>query len=187
MSVASVCIYVFRLFVFQVIKCKQHEWIIKLSVFMNTRIALTHTSHTDAQPNGTALCHCLRAHWYGVRGNSIQKKTTETKWKLGLMPNISAICWAFGAFTNSFQFEYFMVGLALTKRLQYAHLFVQFYGRNARPEEFGFILGDYIVYTLFSISLHTAYDKLQQRLERFSDSKISLRACHWLTIVVCGI
>lgn len=50
------------------------------------------------------------------------------------------------------------MGLALTKQLQYAieygHLFAQFYGRNAKPTEFGFIVGDYIVYRLFSVSLY---------------------------------
>lgn len=38
---------------------------------------------------------------------------------------------------------YLMVGLAPYKTiLQYGHLFAQFYGRNAKPMEFGFIVGD---------------------------------------------
>lgn len=98
---------------------------------------------------------------------------------------------------SGIEFVSIMVGfLALTKQLQYGHLFAQFYGQNAKPTEFGFIVGDYAVYRLFSISLcTTANDESQikqkkatrqRELKRFSDSKISLRAHRLDWRLSCG-
>lgn len=134
-----VCIYL--LFVrLHVIKRKQHEWIIKLSVFMNTRNALIPSRFAVLLlPN---KWHCITSF---TVGNSI--KTSQTEWKLGLMYRYTV------HLRIHFDFECYVDCVSVSQWLQYGHLFVLFMAFSCKTHRARFHFDDYIVASLFLISL----------------------------------
>lgn len=124
-------------------KCTHTHTLTQLIVMLNQML-----------PHYVIVC----VHMDGVRGNLMEKPhRNRMKIRDWCRTNICHLLsiWCIDKFIQTF--VYIIGGvLALTEQSQYGHLYAQFYGRNAKPTEFGFILGDYIVYRLFSISLCTS-------------------------------